>query len=62
MNIRLLLRLKRLAQHAPSKKRIIMILAILGVCTVLFIYERNFGWPEWLTVNSGGSRRGFSLR
>lgn len=61
MNIFHLLRLKRLAQNPPSKKRIIMVLGIIAVCLILFAYERAFGWPEWLTVNNGGGKRGLRL-
>ncbi len=62
MNIFWLLKMKRLAQHPPSKQRIILVLGILAFCVVLVVLERTFGWPDWLTVDKGVGRRGFSLR
>ncbi len=62
MNIFLLLRMKRLADNPPSRKRIILVLSILAFIATLAFYEYLFGWPEFLTVDQGVGRRGFVLR
>ncbi len=61
MNVFWLLKMKHLAQHPPSKKRIILVLGVIAFCVMIFAYERVFGWPEWLTVDKGVGRRGFKL-
>ncbi len=52
MNMMWLLRMKRLVQHPPSPQRLKLIAIVVLACFVLFGYERLFGWPAWLTVNS----------
>lgn len=40
--------MKRLAERPPSRRRIILVTTVLGLCLVLWGYERLFGWPEAL--------------
>jgi len=54
MNMLWLLRMRRWVQHPPSKQRLILIAVVIGASIALVIYERLFGWPEWLTVNPRG--------
>ncbi len=61
MNVFWLLKMKRLADNPPSKKRIIFVLGILAFIAALAFYEHFFGWPEFLTVDKGVGRRGFVL-
>ena len=50
-----LMRMKRWVQHPPSRRRVIVVVLVAGVCVVLVLLEQVFGWPEALTVN-GRSR------
>lgn len=51
MNPRWLLRAKRLAQNPPSWGRVKFVIAIILFCAALWMLERFFGWPEFLTPN-----------
>lgn len=50
--IRWLLRAKRWAQHPPSPRRVMLVLAVVAVCLALAGIERFWGWPDWLTVEA----------
>jgi len=52
MNMIWLLRMKQWVQHPPSPQRLKLIAFVVIACFVIFGYERLFGWPDWLTVNS----------
>ena len=56
MNIRWLLRAKRLAQNPPSWRKVKFVFYILAFCVLLFVIERYVGWPDWLTTNNLGRR------
>ncbi len=49
-----LLRMARWARHPPSPGRVRLVLGVIAVCLVLAGIEAIWGWPQWLTVNSGG--------
>ena len=49
MNPMWLLRMARWARNPPSTRMVIMVLAIIVLCVVLFGVEYFLGWPEWLT-------------
>jgi hypothetical protein len=51
MNPLWLVRMKRWVQNPPSPARIKLIVAIIGLCLVVFALERMFGWPDALTPN-----------
>ncbi len=51
MNIRHYLRMARWARKPPSQQRIKLVVAVIGICIVLVLLERIFGWPDWLTPN-----------
>ena len=57
MNPMWLLRMKRWAQNPPSMRKVIFVLAILGVCFALYAIETWIGWPDWATPNRGGGPR-----
>ena len=41
----------KLARRPPSARRVILVLAIIGVCLILVGIEHFLGWPDWLTPN-----------
>ncbi|MDA7458220.1 hypothetical protein N8850_00390 [Planktomarina temperata] len=49
----------RIARHPPSRKTILLWIAVVGIALVLFGIERLIGWPDWLTVNSHRGGIGF---
>ncbi|PRY80578.1 hypothetical protein CLV80_101433 [Yoonia maritima] len=51
MNIRFLLRAKRMAARPPSEAMFKMVVGIVLLCAILYGIERFIGWPEWLTPN-----------
>ncbi|MDK3016265.1 hypothetical protein [Pseudodonghicola flavimaris] len=61
MNFFWLLRMKRWAQHPPSRNRVLLVLAVIAICLLLYGIEHWFGWPEALTP-AGSGRRGPLLR
>jgi len=46
------LRMANWARHPPSWRRVRLVLVVIGACALLFLYERVFGWPEWLTLDN----------
>ena len=50
--LRWLLKAKRWATHPPPLRTVLFYGAIVVACLVVAGYERMFGWPDWLTVNS----------
>lgn len=51
MDVRLLMRARRLAQDPPSARMVVLGLVVLAVCLTLVAVERFVGWPEALTVD-----------
>ncbi|SFR40037.1 hypothetical protein SAMN04488005_1442 [Yoonia tamlensis] len=51
MNIRWLLRAKRMAQNPPSEARFWLVVGVIAVCALLWGIEHIFGWPEWLSAD-----------
>lgn len=49
MNPLWLLRMTRWLRHPPSKKRVMLALAVVAACLALYALERWIGWPEALT-------------
>ncbi|WP_114965034.1 hypothetical protein [Alkalilacustris brevis] len=56
MNLFWLVRLRRWAQHPPSKRMMMLIAGIIAVALGLAAVEHFFGWPEALTVDGRGMR------
>lgn len=52
MNTNWLLRMARLAQRPPSKKRLIFFLSIFGICFLIFTIEYFIGWPDALSMDT----------
>ncbi len=48
-----LLRMARWARHPPSPARIKLIAGVIALCLMVYAIEQIWGWPAWLTVNSG---------
>lgn len=46
-------RMAKWARNPPSEKRVKLVLGVIALCLVLFGVERLFGWPDWLTIDSG---------
>jgi len=53
MNMRHLVRMAKWARHPPSERRVRLVFGVILICLILFGLERIFGWPEWLTLNTG---------
>ena len=56
MNIRHYLRMARWARNPPSGKRVVLVLAVIGVCLLIYGIEQIWGWPDALTPNTPRSR------
>jgi len=52
-----LLRMRQWAQNPPSMRQVLFVVTIIAVCLLLAGIELIWGWPEWLTPNSGGRGR-----
>lgn len=59
MNPRFFQKMAQIARHPPSKKTILLWIAVVGIALVLFGIERLIGWPDWLTVKSHRGGIGF---
>jgi hypothetical protein len=47
-----LMRAKRWLQNPPSPGRVKLVFAVIAICLAVVLYERVFGWPTWLAVDS----------
>lgn len=47
-------RMARWARHPPSPQRVKLVVIVILLCLALFAVERIWGWPDWLTPNTGG--------
>lgn len=54
MNYLWFLRMAKWARNPPSSKRVKLVLGVILACLLLFAVERFIGWPDWLTLESGG--------
>lgn len=54
-----LLRMRRWAQNPPSARVVYGVLGIIALCAALYAIELIWGWPDALTTQGGGLRRGF---
>lgn len=54
MNPHWLMRASRWVRHPPSPGRVKLVLAIVGICVILYGIERIYGWPDWLTPERPG--------
>jgi hypothetical protein len=51
-----LIRMARWARHPPSPGRVKLVFAVIALCLVVYGIDRIWGWPDWLTPNSGKLR------
>ena len=51
-----LIRMSRWARHPPSPGRVALVFAVIALCLMVYGIERVWGWPAWLTPNSGKLR------
>jgi hypothetical protein len=51
--LRMLMRAKRLVQHPPSRRQIVIFAVVMGASLLLIGIETFVGWPDWLTVDQG---------
>lgn len=49
--LRWTIRMSQWLRRAPSRQRLILLGAVIGLCLAVFAVERLYGWPSWLTVN-----------
>ncbi|QYK40205.1 MAG: hypothetical protein KF887_12240 [Paracoccaceae bacterium] len=49
--LRLLLRMRRLAQNPPSWGRVVLVVGVIAACLLLVAVEMFIGWPDWLTLD-----------
>ncbi len=59
-NPKFFLRLARWARHPPSKKQVILVLSIIGICLILVFLERFVGLPDWMQLDPRPGR-GFRI-
>ena len=52
MNQHWLIRMARWVRHPPSWGRVKLVLGVVVICLAIFGYEKLFGWPDVLTVNT----------
>ncbi|SFE77017.1 hypothetical protein [Roseivivax sediminis] len=57
MNPLWLLRMRKWAQHPPSWRRVLLVLAVVAICAALFALERWALLPEWMTADPRGPGR-----
>ena len=43
------LRMAQWVRNPPSMRTVLIVLAVIAACLVLFAVEWLVGWPEWLT-------------
>ncbi|MEO0357346.1 MAG: hypothetical protein AAF386_03440 [Pseudomonadota bacterium] len=56
MNMLWILRMARVLRNPPSKERVMLILAVVGMVALL-VGAETFGlWPDWLQVNNNHPR------
>lgn len=46
-----MMRASRWARNPPSMGRVMLVLAVIAICAILFVIERYVGWPDWLTAD-----------
>ncbi|MGL6208641.1 MAG: hypothetical protein ACRC14_02285 [Paracoccaceae bacterium] len=51
MNLGWLMRMSQWARNPPPLRKVLLVLAVIGVCIAIWGFEQIWGWPEWLTVN-----------
>ncbi len=51
-----LMRMSRWARHPPSPGRVALVFAVIALCVVIYGIDRVWGWPAWLTPDSGKLR------
>ncbi|WP_045390639.1 hypothetical protein [Falsirhodobacter sp. alg1] len=57
MNLIWFVRMARWARHPPPMWKVLLVFGVIAACGAMVLFERQVGWPDWLTVNSGGSMR-----
>ena len=50
------IRMARWARHPPSPGRVKLVFAVIALCFAIYMIDRIWGWPAWLTPNSGKLR------
>lgn len=48
-----LIRMARWARNPPSPGRVKLVFGVIAVCLALYGVEQIWGWPDWLTPNTG---------
>jgi hypothetical protein len=54
--MRWLIRMAQWVRNPPSPGRVKLVFAVIALCLLLAGYEHIYGWPAWLTPNSGKMR------
>ncbi len=45
-----LLRAKRWQQNPPSARKVVVVLSVIAFTLLLYLVERELGWPDWATA------------
>lgn len=53
-HLKWLIAASRMARHPPSPRRVMLILVAVAASLAIVGVEYLFGWPEWLTPDTGG--------
>ena len=48
MNPHWLMRMARWARHPPSARRVLLVLAVLALCGLVYAVEQIWGLPGWM--------------
>ncbi|MEQ3626529.1 MAG: hypothetical protein ABNH26_15025 [Celeribacter sp.] len=51
-----LMRARRWVQNPPPMSRVLLVIAVIGICLALFAVERWIGLPEWMSADPRGGR------
>ncbi len=51
MNQNWFIRMAQWARNPPSPRKVKLVLSVVAICFAIYMLEKAFGWPQWLSVN-----------